>query len=158
MSATYWHRHDLYLGRVIIAQISPNWTPGPNGEKWAGLIRLPGARAVIGPFINEATAREKIMEAAQSRIKAMFGAGIETTATAVREGRSLRTVSRAIYRAGVWRCDQPVNAHAMFEDLGRALGFKPEDAPLPNKDAMASEALGSSAEPVPDPVDMIEAA
>jgi hypothetical protein len=46
----------------------------------------------------------------------------------------------------------------MFEDLGRALSIAPEDAPTPNRDSVPGEVLGSSAEAMPDPVDMIEVA
>jgi plasmid stability protein len=154
MSAAVWYGRELILGIITIGRVAPNWKPGENGETWAGISLLPGARQVLGPYSDEATAREMVMKSAQSRIKGMFGAGIDTTASAVSEGRELRTTARAVWRAGVWRCDRPINAHAMFADLGRALGFKPEDAP-----SAASEQggeVGSSAEPPPDPVDMIE--
>ena len=84
----------------------------------------------------------------------MFGATMETALNAVNEGRNLRIIARAIWRAGVWRCDRPVNAHAMFEDLGRALGLK-SDAALrtnPNQDDMS----GTIAEEVPYTFEPIE--
>ncbi|WP_143186791.1 hypothetical protein [Pseudosulfitobacter pseudonitzschiae] len=94
------------------------------------------------------------MQSAQSRCKAMFGAGLQTTSDAVHEGRALRVVARAIWRAGVWRCDRPVNAHAMFSDLGRALGFKDQDAPKPCEGG--DESGGSSAEPPLDDGEYLE--
>ena len=158
MSAAYWIGNNLFLGKIIIGKVAEDWTPGPNGETCAGLSYLPGAGIVIGTFSDEAKAREMVMQSAQSRVKAMFGAGMETTVNAVHEGRSLRVTARAIWRAGVWRCDQPVNAHQMFEDLGKALNLKPEDAPKQNRRPGDVGEQGSSAEPLPEPEDLVESA
>lgn len=164
MSAAHWAGSRLFLGKVLIGMVSGDWTPGPNGERWAGLSYLPGAGTVLGPFADEKTARDMVMKSAQSRVKAMFGAGIETTATAVNSGRKLRVVARAIWRAGVWYCDRPVDHEAMFSDLGRALGFSRDDAPLPKtrpKQAAAPPRLpragiATGAAPPPEPDDVFE--
>lgn len=154
MSAAQWLGPRLFLGRTVIGKIEPDRERG----KVAAFSFLPGAASVIGrDFASEADARDAVMRSAQSRCKAMFGAGIETTAGAVREGRALRTIARAIWRAGVWKCDRPVNAFAMFADLGKALGLKPEDAPRAATGGTAADA-GSSAEPPPEPLDLIESA
>jgi hypothetical protein len=158
MNAAHWINQNLYLGRALIGRVAPDWTPGPNGEHWAGFSHLPGAGLVLGPYADEETARAMVLKSSQSRCKAMFGAGMETTTTAVSEGKALRKVARALFRAGVWTCDRPVNAYALFQDLAQALGIAPEDAPTPNRERLPGEALGSSAEPMPDPVDMIEVA
>lgn len=153
MSGAAWIGKSLFLGRSVIGAVSESKEPG----KWHGFSYLPGAPTLIGrEFDSEAAAKEMVMKSAQSRCKAMFGAGMETTARAVHEGRALRTTARAIWRAGVWRCDRPVNAHAMFADLGRVLGFKDAEAPRPATGA--SDHGGSSAEPPPDPVDLVESA
>jgi len=82
MSAAQWHNKTLYLGCTMIGRVAPNWTPGPNGEHWAGFSHLPGARLILGPFADETTAREMVMKSAQSRCKALFGAGMETEVVA----------------------------------------------------------------------------
>lgn len=154
MSGAVWIGKNLFLGRSIIGAVSLSKEPG----QWIGLSYLPGAATVIGrDFPDEAAAKDRVMKSAQSRCKAMFGAGLQTTLDAVHEGRELRTTARAIWRAGVWRCDRPIDAHAMFTDLGRALGFKDIDAPRPASNDTPSDS-GSSAAPPPDPVDMIERA
>ncbi len=154
MSGAVWIGNSLFMGRSVIGSVSPG-----EGDQWLGMSYLPGAATLIGrEFPSKAAAQDRVLRSAQSRCKAMFGAGLQTTADAVQEGRALRTTARAVWRAGVWRCDRPVNAHAMFADLGRALGFKDADAPLPVPVDELAESAGSSAEPPPDPVDMIEAA
>ncbi|MBQ4824402.1 hypothetical protein J4729_07540 [Leisingera sp. HS039] len=139
MTAARWCGPYYFIGRLKVGQISPNWTPGPNGETFAGLCSLPGAAQVLGPFGSEQRAREMVEKSAASRIKAMFGAGPETTAAAVSEGRNLRVTARAILMAGVWSCDKPVNVYAMFDDLRHALGMKREDVPaIPKPKARAA--------------------
>lgn len=150
MSGALWLGPRLFLGCTVIGKIEREKDHG-----WFAMSYLPGAPHVIGRNIeSEAKAKELVMKSAQSRCKAMFGATMDTTLNAVNEGRNLRTVARAIWRAGVWQCDRPVNAHAMFEDLGRALGLKSEDAPRPNpnKDEMS----GTTSEKVPDTVNVVE--
>lgn len=146
-----WIGRRLFLGRTLIGKVEPANTPG----HWLGFSFLPGAPALIGrDFPSETEAQGHVMQSAQSRCKAMFGAGMQTTSEAVNEGRKLRVVARAIWKAGVWRCDRPVNAHTMFEDLGRALGFKPEDAPRPNQNK--DELSTSTAEAAPEKFDPID--
>ena len=144
-----WIGACLYQGRTAIGSVRPANEPG----KWLGFSTLPGGVALIGrDFPNEKDARQRVEQSAASRVKAMFGAGINTTATAVSEGRRLRVVARAIYRAGVWKCDRPANASAMFEDLRRALGL-PEDArPMPAQPGEIAEAYGSE----PGEIDVID--
>lgn len=130
MTRALWIGRHLFLGRVEIGRVSGEWqTPGPRGERWVGISLLPGARSILGPFADETTAREMVLKSANSRVKAMFGAGIETTATAAQEGRKLRTVARAIWRAGVWSCDRRIDAKRLFDDLAFAVGLDPKDAP-----------------------------
>lgn len=129
MIAALWIGREFYIGRIKVAQISPDWTPGPRGETFAGLCSLPGAAQILGPYESEQKAKEMVEKSANSRIKAMFGAGINTTRAAVEEGRTLRVSARAILRAGIWSCSNPVNAYALFTDLRHALGMKREDAP-----------------------------
>jgi plasmid stability protein len=129
MIAAQWIGAEYYIGRIKVGQISLNWTPGPKGETIAGLCSLPGAAQILGPYANEATAKEMVEKSANSRVQAMFGAGINTTRAAVNEGRELRISARAILRAGIWTCEKPVNAYALFTDLRHALGMKHEDAP-----------------------------
>ena len=144
MSGAVWIGRHLFLGRTVIGAVSKE----KDGQAWRGISYLPGAATLIGrDFPSEAAAQERVLQSAQSRCKAMFGAGIDTTERAVHEGRALRVTARAIWRAGVWRCDRPTNAHAMFADLGRALGFKSEDAPRIIEGG--DQGTGSSAEPVP---------
>jgi plasmid stability protein len=153
-SAAQWIGLRLFLGRTQIGSIHPHKTPGPDAGKWAGISNLPGAKMLLGPFDNEATAREMVTKSAQNRVKAMFGAGIDPTHKAVNEGRKLRTTARAIWHAGVWTCDRQVNAHAMFADLGRELGLEPESAPKPNKNGTAQPS--NSLEPPTDTGEFIE--
>jgi len=120
-----WAGPYLFLGRLTIGKVIRD------DQQWHGFSYLPGAAQVLGPFQSEHEARETVEKSANSRIKAMFGAGIKTTTAAVEEGRELRVLARAIWRAGVWTCDRPVDSAAMFKDLGRALGMDPDLAPRP---------------------------
>lgn len=150
MSGPVWIGPRLFLGRTMVGRVEREKDHG-----WLALSYLPGGQNVIGRHMeSDADAKELVMKSAQSRCKAMFGAGMQTTTDAVHEGRKLRVVALAIWRAGVWRCDRPVNAHAMFEDLGRALNFKPEDAPRPNQNK--DEGSATTAEAVPEEFDPIE--
>ncbi|GAB5431239.1 MAG: hypothetical protein EpisKO_06090 [Epibacterium sp.] len=145
-----WLGPRLFLGKTVIGKVESE-----KGQGWLAMSYLPGAPHVIGRNIeSEAKAKELVEKSAQSRCKAMFGATIETALNAVHEGRNLRTVARAIWRAGVWQCDRAVNAHAMFGDLGRCLGLKPEDAPRPNPNQ--DEMSGTTAEETPDIFDPLE--
>lgn len=149
MSGAVWLGPRLFLGCTVIGKIEREKDCG-----WFALSYLPGAPHVVGRNIeSEAKAKELVMKSAQSRCKAMFGATIETALNAANEGRALRTVARAIWRAGVWQCDRPVNAHAMFEDLGRALGFKSKDAPLPMQN---NDELSDATERASDTFDPVE--
>jgi len=151
LSGAAWIGRQLFLGRTIIGAVQPSNEAGA----WLGMSYLPGAAILIGrDFPSEVAAQERVLQSAQSRCKAMFGAGIGTTESVVHDGRALRVIARAIWRAGVWRCDRPVNAHAMFADLGEALGFKPEDAPLISEGR--DQGSGSSAEPTHDDGEFLE--
>lgn len=150
MNGPAWIGAHLFLGRCVIGRVERLLETGT----WLGLSYLPGAGIVIGrDFPSETVAKDRVFQSAQSRCKAMFGAGMQTTSDAVHEGRELRKVARAIWRAGVWHCDRPVDAQAMFEDLGRALSFKPEDAPIPRQNAGPR-----STSPPSEPLDLIERA
>lgn len=150
MSGAVWLGPRLFLGCTVIGKIEREKDHG-----WFAMSYLPGAPHVIGRNIeSEVKAKELVMKSAQSRCKAMFGATMETALNAVNEGRKLRTVARAIWRAGVWQCDRPVNAHAMFEDLGRALGLEATEASRPNPNSR--EISGAIAEVVPDTFEPIE--
>lgn len=147
MKHAVWAARYLFLGRIEIGRVSGEWKdPGPNGENWIGFSLLPGAKQVLGPFADEKTAKEMVYKSANSRIKGLFGAGIDTTATAVREGRKLRVIARAIWRAGVWSCDRKVDAKVLFDDLGKAVGFAPDEAPKRNPDAKDAELARSDVE------------
>jgi hypothetical protein len=153
MSGPIWIGKTLFLGRTAVGRVEPEKERG----LWLGASYLPGAAIIIGRNItSEAEAKDKVLKSANSRCKALFGAGMETTTSAVSEGRTLRVAARAIWRAGAWRCDRPVNAQAMFSDLGRALGFKPEDAPRAND--RPDQGSNSSAEARPDDCEFVEPA
>lgn len=129
MSEAHWINNTLYLGRTVIARVSNTWGCPVDETKWAALCYLPGARMVAGFRDTPEAARDLAMRSAQSRVKAMFGAGIDTTCGAVRDGRALRTIARTIWRAGNWTCDRPVKAEAMFLTLRRALGIPHDEIP-----------------------------
>lgn len=147
MSAAVWINHQLFLGRVLIGRITDQQLHRTDRGNFTGFCFLPGAPSVIGDFATEPAAKDAVMRSAQSRIKAMFGAGIETTDAAVQEGRGLRVLARTIYRAGVWTCDRPIDAPRMFEDLRKMLRIKAEDAPKP---ATPGEASATQAAPLPE--------
>ncbi|NKX75012.1 hypothetical protein HGG73_12685 [Rhodobacteraceae bacterium R_SAG3] len=135
MSGAVWLGPRLFLGCTVIGKIEREKDHG-----WFAMSYLPGAPHVIGRNIeSEVKAKELVMKSAQSRCKAMFGVTMETALNAVNEGRNLRIIARAIWRAGTWQCDRAVNAHDMFEDLGRALGLNAEDGfpQTSKKDAMS---------------------
>lgn len=127
MSGPEWLAGALYLGRVQIGAVRPY--DGPKPGKFVGLSFLPGARQVIGYYDDEPTARQLVEQSANSRVKAMFGAGMRTTSTAASEGRELRQIARALCRSGVWSCDRPVNGGKLFGDLARACGLARDDMP-----------------------------
>lgn len=153
MSGPIWISNQLYLGRVMIGSIQR-----PSGaHHWIGLSFLPGAANYLREeFPNEKAAMEAVEKSANSRCRAMLGVDLQATSDAVHQNRRLRAIARAIWRAGVWTCDRPVDAYALFSDLGKALSLKPEDAPRPLKEGGSGS--GSSAEPTPEPVDLIETA
>ncbi len=68
---------------------------------WIGGQIFLGRISIGSDFTSEAGARDRVVSSANSRIKAMFGGGMETTAQAVQEGRELRVIARAILRAGI---------------------------------------------------------
>ncbi|KJZ23254.1 hypothetical protein [Tritonibacter mobilis] len=150
MSGAVWLGPRLFLGCTVIGKIEREKEHG-----WFAMSYLPGAPHVIGRNIeSEAKAKELVMKSAQSRCEAMFGATMDTVLNAVHEGRKLRTVARAIWRAGVWQCDRAVNARIMFEDLGRALGLEPVDGPQPTRNTdETSGATGSKVRDIFDPVE-----
>ncbi|WP_412074118.1 hypothetical protein [Tritonibacter mobilis] len=151
MSGAVWSGPRLFLGRTVIGKIEREKDHG-----WFAMSYLPGAPHVIGRNVESAAkAKELVMRSAQSRCKAMFGATMGTTLNAVNEGRKLRTIARAIWRAGVWQCDRAVNAHAMFEDLGRALGLEAEEAPRSSSDEGGMSRF--TMELAPDASELIEA-
>lgn len=156
MTAALWIGRDYFIGRIKVGGISPEWTPGPNGETFAGLCSLPGAAQVLGPYGTEQQARAMVEKSTASRIKAMFGAGPDTTAAAVAEGRNLRVTARAILMAGVWSCNKPVNAYAMFDDLRHALGMKREDVPATPKPKSRKVAADEYTPPPPDEFEPFE--
>lgn len=144
MTGALWIGRNLFLGRTMIGRVEKTKDFGG----WLAFSYLPGAASLIDRNVEtEAAAKGLVERSAESRCRAMFDAPIQTTVDAVHEGRELRKVARAIWKAGVWRCDRKVKAHEMFADLGRALGFQPEEAPRPNTDASQGS---SSAEPSPD--------
>ena len=153
MSAAHWVGRNYFLGRVLIGSVGLP-VADRRGE-WFAQCSLPGAPMSLGPFPYEAQAREAVEKSAASRIKAMFGAGPETTAAAVRDGRELRVVARALYLSGVWTCDRPVDARALFEDLRRALNLAPEHAPRANPD-QAGPVSRSDHPPPPEALEVID--
>lgn len=150
MNGPFWISNQLFVGRIVIGRVCRSKVAG----MWLGFSYLPGAQYLIGrDFESETAAQEAVLKSAQSRCKAMFGAGLQTTSDAVNEGRKLRVTARAIWRAGVWRCDRPVNAKAMFADLAQALKLDPTEAPKP---AETPNPTGSTAEAPPDDGEFLE--
>lgn len=153
MSEAHWIGTRLFLGRIIIGGISNSWGSNPADKgKWAAFCYLPGAACFLGLSDTPEDARTLVLRSAQSRVKGMFGAGIDTTCGAVRDGRALRTIARTIWRAGNWTCDRPVKAEAMFLTLRRALGIPQGEIP----GAHAAAPQGVDAGRFPEDGDLIE--
>lgn len=128
-SGAEWNGNQLFLGRVLIGRVEPRARENP--KHVLALSYLPGAAHVIGWHLSEPEAQLMVERSANSRMMAMLGGSIEDVATSVASARELRKLGRAIYRAGIWTCDRPAYAQAMFSALGRALRLPPSEAPTP---------------------------
>lgn len=149
-----WSGKHLFLGRTVIGRIEPAAAKGTNHIM--ALSYLPGAKQLIGFYADDKTAKTMVEKSADSRMRAMLDGSIKDLVDAFQFGRDLRKVGRAIYRAGIWTCDRPAYAHAMFVGLGKALEIPASEAPQPFADAKADEKGRSSAVPVPDDGELVD--
>lgn len=149
MNNAQWIGKSLFLNRIKIAAISTEW--GHDNGRATALCHLPGGAVVLGHFSSTEEAKSIAMQSANSRIKAMFGASINTTAQAVSEGRGLRVIARRIWAAGKWSCDRPCDEAGLFHQLGKTLAIPEGAAPTPM--SISGGTTGPDAEPEFNPIE-----